>query len=265
MTVRKIAILLAMLMMALPAFAEGFTGVWQDPAYDRATLTILPDGEAFAIELNWAGSSEIRGEWRMTGHAEGNALVYENGTKTDAVYGEEGALISGSVQWDDAKGSLTLTESDTLTWMDSREERAADFSFQRENLDAPAAAEMVSDYLEVVAGLEVGSAGYSLKLAKATYNILRFALDRQLWNADADELQMNLLVAWEALGEERQTRFSENYPEIAALVNDVFSGWEDARYTFEDAGVAEEMTALLDDRALFPSWQALADATDRLQ
>ncbi len=262
---KKIALLLALLAFALPAISEGFTGVWQDPNYDRAVLTILPDGDAYDIELNWGSSYNTQGEWRMTGQIDGDALAYKNGTMAEVTYGEDGKIVSEDIKWSDAEGSLKLTESDTLAWMDSREERVADFSFQRQTWDAPTAAALVSDCLEPVARLEVGSAGYSLKLAKATYNILRFALDNQLWNVDTDELHANLAAAWEALGEERRADFSENFTEIAALANDVFATWEDARYAFEDAGVSDEMTALLEDKALRPSWQALAEAANLLQ
>ena len=261
---KLLALMLAML-LALPALAEGFTGVWQDPDYGRAVLTILPDGDEYAIELDWSSAYDTRGEWRMTGRRSGDALVYENGTMAEVNYGENGEAVSEKIQWNDAKGSLTLTGSDTLAWQDSREERAADFSFRRQNVYAPTAAELVSGYLDVVARQEAGSAGYSLKLAKAACSILRFALEGQLWNADADEMEANLITAWEALGEDRQARFTENYPEIAALADDVFAAWDDARYAFEDAGVGDEMSALLENRALRPSWQTLAEATEALR
>lgn len=127
-------LILTMLMQCAVALAEAddpFAGQWADPEYGRAALNISPDGEGYIIALRWGSSASTEGVWQMRATRDGDALRYTGGTMAELTYAEGGACVGADVQWQDAEGAFTLTEAGTLTWEDSREERAADFAFER--------------------------------------------------------------------------------------------------------------------------------------
>ncbi len=117
--------------------------------------------------------------------------------------------------------------------------------------------EIVSGYLSVVASLEDGSAGYSLKLAKAVCEVIGFAKT----HGEDEDLSGKLSTAWDALGEERQARFTENFSEVALMADELFEHAEDVLPTFEDAGVGDDIAPLAKDEQAKLNWQALAEAT----
>ena len=241
--------------------AEAFAGRWADPYYGRATLTIMPGREAgglFDISIVCGSSASSSGVWLMTGvwDAENGRLEYENGVMKDVTYDEQG-VASEEIIWDDAVGFFAL-DGDVLLWNDSREERSAEFRLQKIVMPAPEPETFARDFFGVVAGVERGTAGSSLKMAIAARDVVRFALDNILWTVDAEAMRGNLLAAWESLSDSERDLFGENFFDgVAALIDEAFSDYASVEGLFEDAGAGEDMRWLAQDRAAAVSWEAL--------
>lgn len=116
-------------------------------------------------------------------------------------------------------------------------------------------------YLLVIADLPAETAGASLSAAAAAQEVLRFAADHWLWDPDIDTLRANLMDAWNGLTAEQQQAFDERFMEIVALLDACQQDWAAQRPLFEDAGVAEQMDAILSDPLSFQAWQNLRDHT----
>ncbi len=263
-------IALALVVLTATACAEAnpterFAGVWQDPVYGRARLRILQveradvpgDEPGYDVRLTWGGSADSAGVWTMSARYEAasDALVYEGGTMAYLTYGEGGAIVSEEVRWEDAEGRFAF-EGDKLLWTDSREDRAADFAFERLPRLAPDAAALRERFFEPVAGLEPGTAGASLKLAGATAALLGFADEYRVWDADVPALRENLLAAWSGLDDGTRRRFDENLPDVVALMDEAMTDYAPVAGQFEDAG-AEYMFWLAGDEEARMSWRAL--------
>ena len=127
--------------------------------------------------------------------------------------------------------------------------------------EAPAAEALAEDYLRVVAGIERGTAGASLKLAEATARVVAFAEESALWGVDADALLENLREAWESLSDGERDAFAENLPLVAELIEDSLADWQARRGVFEDAGAAEPMERLAEFAQNRLAWEVLRDGT----
>ena len=259
---KKITAIILLAMLLGGALAEsGFTGLWQDPAYGRAVLQILPAGgeDQYDVTLTWGSSADSAAVWHMSAVSDGDTLSYTDGRMAEVTYDVKGDVASEDVYWEDATGALTLTTDGLLRWEDSREDRAAEFAFAPLFSEAPKAGELVTHFFKPVMDLEVGSAGYSLKLARAVYDVVRYCWVADLWNVEPDALEKNLTAAWEALGDERQGRFTENFGEIAALADEAFDSYDVSASVFIDADVGGQMADLVGDMATRLSWQTLRD------
>lgn len=245
--------------------AERFCGRWQDPYYGRAILTITPaegeDGTWFDAVIRWGSSASSEGVWNMRAQydAAEDALVYEGGALTYVEYAEGGDVVSEDIQWDDAVGRFTY-DSGMLLWDDSREERAAEFRLQPMPKLAPTAQELRERYFAPVADWAPGTAGSSLKLAGVCAELVGFANEYCMWDADAPALRANLLEAWSSLDETTRRRFDEGLPSVEGLMETAMSDYDSVAGMFDDAGVAY-MANLVRDDGCRRSWQALMDYT----
>ena len=248
------------------ALAEGspdaFAGLWADPAIGRAELSVMPvdprdageDSRQYDIWLTWSGSAFERGVWTMTARLEDGALVYTGGRHTDVTFTEDGGVESEALLWEDAEGRFTLSEDGRLLWTDSREETAADFRFERQQSFAPTAEALQENVVTPVADLETGTAGASLKLALTACDVARFASENLLWNADPDALKENLHTA---LDGDARSRFEENWPAVAELLDAAFENDVDVAGAFDDAGAGDAMAAMAADPGARQSWRTL--------
>ena len=268
---------LALVALAVPAAvasapetpAERFCGCWQDPYYGRAMLAILrsadagapEDGLWFDVSMRWGGSADSEAVWRMSARydAAADALVYEGGVLTYVTYAGGGEVASEEVRWDDAEGGYALSDG-KLLWADSREERAPEFAFEPVEKVAPGAEELRERYFEAVADWQPATAGSSLKLAGLCADLLGFADEYRMWDADIPALRENLRKAWTDLDEPAQRRFEGAFPEVAALMDAAFSDYSQVAGQFGDAG-AGNMARLADDAPARASWEALAAHT----
>lgn len=263
---RMVAALTACVLLLGVALAEGspdaFAGLWADPAIGRAELSVMPvdprdageDSRQYDIWLTWGSSAFERGVWTMTARLEDGALVYTGGRHTDVTLMEDGGVESEALLWEDAEGRFTLSEDGRLLWTDSREETAADFRFERHQSFAPTAEELRENVVDPVADLGTGTAGASLKLALTACDVARFASENLLWNADSDALKENLLAA---LDGDARSRFDENWPETAELLDAAFENYDDVAGQFDDAGAGDAMAAMAADPGARQSWRML--------
>ena len=125
----------------------------------------------------------------------------------------------------------------------------------------PGAEAFADFYFRVVAGLPQGTAGASLAASQAACDVLGFAWGNELWLADEDTLRANMLEAWEGLTDEERAAFDANFPALDEQISRCFEDWESNRGAFEDAGVADTMTELLEDGSAQLSWETLSANT----
>ena len=136
----------------------------------------------------------------------------------------------------------------------------------------PSAPELKEGFFLPVSGLEKGTAGSSLKEANGAMKVLSFAENKLITSisssgdseqshdtVDQDALQSALLDAWNSLSTEEQTRFNENYPSLAALLDNCFVDFSAQSGLFEDAGVLPEMEKLMQNPDIPSAWKLLSD------
>lgn len=80
-----------------------------------------------------------------------------------------------------------------------------------EPADAPTVEEFAEGYFNVVANLEPGTAGVSLKTAVAASEVCAFAGAHALYNLDVESLRANMLAAFEAMDKDEQASFWQGF------------------------------------------------------
>jgi len=128
-------------------------------------------------------------------------------------------------------------------------------------LEAPSAEAFAANYFDVLANLETGTAGASLKAAAAAADVCAFAMDNGLWDAQKPNLRENLLAGFETLDEDGQAMFWEGFESVRALLDDCLEDYEANRAVFEDAGAADTMDEVMYDPLNRLAWQNLRDYT----
>ena len=113
----------------------------------------------------------------------------------------------------------------------------------------------------VLAQMETGTAGSSLKTAAAADKVCAFAAEYELWNPDVKALRGNMLAAFEGLSAEDQQAAQTGFDAVLALVEACMEDWEANRGVFEDAGVAETMDEIVYDPLNRLAWRNLRDHT----
>ena len=104
-----------------------------------------------------------------------------------------------------------------------------------------------------------GSAGSSLKGARAACSLAAFAAEKQLANADERYLSEAIADALAALSEEQKAELSFNLPSIHTVLTGAFENYESVRGLFEDSGCAEDIALLLADPSAAKHFSALFD------
>lgn len=104
-----------------------------------------------------------------------------------------------------------------------------------------------------------GSAGSSLKNARAACRLAAFADEKQLADADPLALSETVADALAGLTEEQRTELSFNLASIHAALTGAFENYESSRGLFEDAGCAEELALLIAAPRTFEHYSALHD------
>lgn len=127
--------------------------------------------------------------------------------------------------------------------------------------EAPSADELAESYFDVIAGMESGTAGASLKAAIAASDVCVFAMAHELYNPDAEPLRTNMLAAFEAMSEDEQYLFRQNFDTVRALLDGCLEDYDANRAVFEDAGVVDTMDEVMYDPLNRLAWENLRDYT----
>ena len=274
---RFLMLLLAALLLAATACAEGFVGManpWIDTTREEleARTGMHPGVPEGAENLLWrvlttAGLAELRftlGDAEYTAravpaayHRDISGMYYSwIAEKECRIGGSTGLLqISGSgeklVQWHDgaAGGMYALSVS-------GGEAPVADVLAVAETVCAPQTAQALSAALAGCTGM-AGSAGASLKRAVACCELLRYAV--RMGAADCAPVWLEAIAraAWALLTPDQQAELALNLPAMNSLLN---TADPLADGVFADAGVAEDMAALLASDGALAHWAALYGA-----
>lgn len=126
---------------------------------------------------------------------------------------------------------------------------------------APTAEELREGYFDVLASVQEGTAGATLKQAVAASEVCAFAEAHALYDPDAETLRANMHEAFEAMDADRQAAFWEGFDIVRALLDDCLEDYDAQREVFEDAGVAEVMDEMMYDPLNRLAWENLRDHT----
>ena len=242
---------------------DRFVGEWSDEYSQRAFLRVVPTdyfGE-YSVLIHWGNSADSFAEWNMTASYDGDSgsIRYTDGSCSDVTL-RENADEEREIKWEGSEGRFFF-EGDTLRWEDNREESDADMVFAKDTAPAPSPAELAEQYFRPIAQIPDGTAGVTLKEAQVACEALRFAYTYAVWCSDPDELRANLAEAWAGLTGEEQAAFGDHLFAIHGLVVNSTVNWTDYGWSFEDAGVGEDMQALEADRTALEGFSRLFDST----
>lgn len=244
--------------------AQDYVGKWSDRTSQRASMTIMSSAEYpyYDVRILWGNGANSTGEWAMKASfdEETGMLSYKNGTmaylNTDA-----NGVTARDEKWADAEGFFFIGTDGIMTWEDSREEKSTAFRLEYTEVPAPTPEELVENYFKVIGGIQPGSAGSSLKQAKAAGSVLSFAYMNELWAADTEALRANLLTAWNGLTADEQAAFDGSFISVLTQMRDAWADWEANQGPFMDAGVGDMMMHLMPLRSSQLSWDVLTGNT----
>lgn len=246
---------------AVPQGKVNFIGGWQDSVGQRASMTVIPtqnEGD-YAVLIRWGNSAFEASEWTMNAvfNTETAELDYQNGSKFERSYSEDGLAVTEKQLWSDGKGGFRLNDAGEMEWTDDHEEQASSCRFVRVYTETPSAAEFIENFFRPVGKIEQGTAGSSLKNAATTCELVEFTDRCELWNNDPDKLRATLADAWQQLTEDERSAFGANYSGVTQLMTATLKSLESRIGSFEDAGVGDRMRELMaNDFARF-SWATL--------
>lgn len=120
------------------------------------------------------------------------------------------------------------------------------------------------NYFRAVTAFHPGTAGSSLGRARAAFDALCFAQEHSTGEMETGMLRLKLLTAWNGLSEREREVFQANFIGVEELIGACFEDWESNRGLFDDAGVGEEMEALLAETSVKENWDALSAETRNL-
>ena len=122
----------------------------------------------------------------------------------------------------------------------------------------PTPKEFQNAYFDVIGGIEKGTSGSSLKLAKAATEVFRFAQTFEFANCDIDALRDVMLETWEGvLTEDERANFDENFMDVVTFLDGVEEDYDANAGIFEDAGVKADFDQLLKHKNAWENWNTL--------
>ena len=115
--------------------AMNFAGTY---AAVRPFITVACKGaDEVEIEVNWGSSAWQTAEWKMSGKFDPETLTvaYNDCTKKELEFNEDGEVEKETVVYTDGKGTITFKEGEkpSLTWQDDQENAAEDLVFEYAN------------------------------------------------------------------------------------------------------------------------------------
>ena len=165
------------------------------------------------------------------------------------------------VTWAATVPDLFLAENSSLMAASPTREDTGAVDNAQAQMDTPTIDVIYTDYYQAVMAVQPGSAGSSLRTAEAAVNVVSFAKQYNLVNADGESLRYEMLTAWEDMSEEERTAFDAAFMDVVNLIDSCKEDFSSVRGSFEDAGKAEDMEALLNDENAMDCWAILLGAT----
>ena len=149
---------------------------------------------------------------------------------------------------------LTLTEAEN-----AREHWEAFYvqAIELEKLYVLRQTEAAQKILEGCTGY-AGTAGSSLKNARAACELLEYCIHVQAAYTDETEFVNALHAAYAALDEERKAEFAWNIESISALIEAALTDYDAQRPLFETAGVSAKMEMQIQNGDARTHWTAFA-------
>jgi hypothetical protein len=221
------------------------TGVYHDVSDGVSRLRVLPEGDGYAVTLDLYRLASFE----FTAAGEGDALRGTAQVDADAGEGVEFALTPA------AEGGVRV-EVTASQWGLLEKGTTFDFAPGAPDMDSETFAWLFGEYCTGIAG----TAGSSLKLAKAAGMLLDAAIAGDAAYCDADNLAACVAEAIQTLDDERRAELQENMSDIDALIRDALNDYDAARPVFEDAGVAEPMDRVVAHPLAQADWEAFSAA-----
>lgn len=241
-----------------------FYGNWQDETSQRAVMSIAPAasyGDA-EVQINWGSGAQAMTVWTIcAAHDEAaRSLYYANGEMAQITWADDGT-DSTEILYNDGEGAFNFNEDGTLTWVDKKENAGEGSRFVRITPEVPSTDDYVNGYFKVIGGYAAGTSGSTLAQAKALYEAFRFADLNDFLGQETQPMRDAMLTAWESMTDEERAAFDANFIDVVRLGDACMENFEDVRGAFDDAGVGEEMAALLNSAYASACWRTLADHT----
>ena len=164
-------VLTAASLMAAPVFAASESSIvledTQNPVMnfigvysaERPEILIEAEGsENGKVTVTWGSSYREHSEWEMSGlfDSETKTITYDNCTRKNFVFREDGELESVETVYENGSGTIEFSDTDELSliWNDDMEDAADELVFRYVHEAAPDDTESVSDVEDLMAGSE---------------------------------------------------------------------------------------------------------------
>lgn len=122
----------------------------------------------------------------------------------------------------------------------------------------PTTQDLVKGYFNIIGNVPKGTAGASLKLAKAAVDVFQFAQSYNISGCDISALRDNMLNAWEkVLDEEERADFDENFMDVVTFMDAAEANPADVAAQLEDAGVKEAFEKIANQAGAWDNWDTL--------
>ena len=281
-------ILVLAAMMYFPAMAEDtgsgkdISGIWEDPNVDGMQVLIIPSevcwpddllgqeasAGKYVVIMNWPESAWTTNIYQMVGTLDdtGRTLTYESAFYGVYTFDENGDVDdenTGEVK-NDGSGAFTLQDNGLLRWSDSYVVNTEVVALERQIAEAPSAEDIRREYYQKVIGLEVGTAGASLKLAQTVHDVLQFCSAAAFWSMDDEAFAAHLQAAQDGLTAEEKAAFDQNRGIVTLEITRLLNEEEELGGVYADAGVEDQMIELRGDPSVRLSVETFLFAVETL-
>lgn len=121
----------------------------------------------------------------------------------------------------------------------------------------PSVKQLTDGYFKVVAGIEKGTSGASLKTARGAVAAFQFAQTYNLRKCNIDTLRDAMLKAYESLSDEKRADFDESFMDVVYLLDEAKDDYSAVAGTLEDAGVKDTFDKLVKGAGAWDNWDTL--------
>lgn len=121
----------------------------------------------------------------------------------------------------------------------------------------PSVKQLTDGYFNVVAGIERGTTGASLKTARGAVAAFQFAQTYNLRKCDIDALRDAMFQAYESMSDEKRSDFDESFMDVVYLLDEAKDDYSSVASTFEDAGVKDTFDKLVKGAGAWDNWDTL--------